>query len=610
MEQDRLSRKLAVILHADVVGSTSLVQKNETLAHERIQSAFRQFSETIESYGGITRELRGDALVAEFNRASDAVAAAMAFQALNEDSNAAVDDDIKPELRIGISLGEVIIADNTITGAGVVLAQRLEQLADTGGVVVQGSVSETVPDRMPFEFETLGEQVLKGFNRPVRAFSVRLLSGENLPAPDADETSRTTEPDNSQVALKLSQEFYEALTGERFELPDKPSIAVLPFQNMSDDPGQEYFADGMSEDIITALSRVPDLVVISRNSTFVYKGRAVDVREVGRELGVAHVLEGSIRKSGNRLRITAQLVDTQSGDHTWAERYDRKLDDIFTIQDEITHNIVGELQVQLVSGESSRRATTGTKSLKAWELMIQARSMTTSHLRNNIVAAKQLIETALELDNAYSTAWTELGWIYWEESVWGWSSEPEKSVQMAFDAAQKALSVDALDPNTYSLLGHIYMVRGDTKQAIAMSEKAVDLAPSDSRALGLLANVLIDSGRLKEGIQRMQRAIRLCPFPSAWYLFILGAGFHLNGDNVAAITALEQALIRIPDSIVPRLWLTTVFVEIGKIDEARAVSKEILDIEPNFSAANWANSFKSKTHAHLKDNLLAAGLPE
>ena len=610
MEQDRLSRKLAVILHADVVGSTSLVQKNETLAHERIQSAFRQFSETIESYGGITRELRGDALVAEFNRASDAVAAAMAFQALNEDSNAAVDDDIKPELRIGISLGEVIIADNTITGAGVVLAQRLEQLADTGGVVVQGSVSETVPDRMPFEFETLGEQVLKGFNRPVRAFSVRLLSGENLPAPDADETSRTTEPDNSQVALKLSQEFYEALTGERFELPDKPSIAVLPFQNMSDDPGQEYFADGMSEDIITALSRVPDLVVISRNSTFVYKGRAVDVREVGRELGVAHVLEGSIRKSGNRLRITAQLVDTQSGDHTWAERYDRKLDDIFTIQDEITHNIVGELQVQLVSGESSRRATTGTKSLKAWELMIQARSLTVSHLRNNAVAAKQLIDTALELDNAYSTAWTELGWIYWEESVWGWSSEPEKSVQMAFDAAQKALSVDALDPNTYSLLGHIYMVRGDTKQAIAMSEKAVDLAPSDSRALGLLANVLIDSGRLKEGIQRMQRAIRLCPFPSAWYLFILGAGFHLNGDNVAAITALEQALIRIPDSIVPRLWLTTVFVEIGKIDEARAVSKEILDIEPNFSAANWANSFKSKTHAHLKDNLLAAGLPE
>jgi adenylate cyclase len=611
MEKGQLSRKLAVILHADVVGSTSLVQQNETLAHERIRGAFNALSSTITAYGGTAREIRGDALVAEFNRASDAVAAAMAFQALNEDSNAAVDDDIKPELRIGISLGEVIIADNTITGAGVVLAQRLEQLAIPSGVVVQGSVSETVPDRMPFEFETLGEQILKGFDRPVRAFSVRLLSGENLPAPDADETSRTTEPDNSQVALKLSQESYEALTGERLELPDKPSIAVLPFQNMSDDPEQEYFADGMSEDIITALSRVPDLVVISRNSTFVYKGRAVDVREIGRELGVAHVLEGSVRKSGNHLRITAQLVDTQSGDHTWAEHYDRKLDDIFTIQDEITHNIVVELQVRLVMGESSRRAATSTKSLKAWELTIRARSLAVvPGLRNNIVAAKQLIDTALELDNAYSTAWTELGMMYWEESVWGWSSEPEKSMQMAFDAAQKALSIDALDPSPYVLLGLIYMSRGDTKQAIAMSEKAVDLAPSDSRALGNLANVLIDSGRLKEGIQNMQRAVRLCPFPPAWYLHVLGAGLHLNGDNLAAITALEQAVIRIPDSIVPRLWLATVFVEIGKIDEARAVSKAVLDMEPNFSAASWANSFKSKTHAHLKDNLIAAGFPE
>ena len=604
------TRKLAVLLHADVIGSTALVQLNETVAHQRIQDAFQRFSQTITRHNGTTQEIRGDALVAEFSRASDAVTAALDFQSTNTAHNEGISDEIRPELRVGIAMGEVVVADNTVTGEGIVLAQRLEQLAEPGGTCVQGAAYETIPRRLPFEYENLGDQVLKGFDQPVRAFSVSLRSGEDLPAPDVESTSQSAEQNDPQTVSKLSPKSYETLIGERLELPDKPSIAVLPFQNMSGDPEQEYFADGMTEDIITTLSRVPDLIVISRNSTFVYKGRAVDVREVGRELGVAHVLEGSIRKSGNRLRITAQLVNTQSGDHTWAERYDRKLDDIFAIQDEITHNIVGELQVQLVSGESSRRATTGTKSLKAWELMIRARSLTVSHLRNNAVAAKQLIDTALELDNAYSTAWTELGWIYWEESVWGWSSEPEKSMQMAFDAAQKALSVDSLDPNTYSLLGHIYMVRGDTKQAIAMSEKAVDLAPSDSRALALLANVLIDSGRLKEGIQRMQRAIRFCPFPPASYLFILGAGFHLNGDNLTAISALEQALIRIPDSIVPRLWLATVFVEIGKIDEARAVSKEVLDIEPNFSAASWANSFKSKTHAHLKDNLIAAGLPE
>jgi class 3 adenylate cyclase len=217
MEQDHLTRKLAVILHADVVGSTLLVQQNETLAHERIQAAFHNFSDTIKTYGGIARELRGDALVAEFERASDAVPAALAFQVLNEEINSKLDDDIQPQLRIGISLGEVIIADNTITGAGVVLAQRLEQLADPGGVVVQGSVSETVPARMPFEFESLGEQMLKGFDQPVRAFAARLQPGKELPAPEIIATPQSAGPEGLQVH-------------------DKPSIAVLPFTNMSDDP--------------------------------------------------------------------------------------------------------------------------------------------------------------------------------------------------------------------------------------------------------------------------------------------------------------------------------------------------------------------------------------
>jgi adenylate cyclase len=290
MERDQLSRKLAVILHADVVGSTSLVQKNEALAHKRIQTAFQKFSETIKTYGGIAREIRGDALVAEFDRASDAVAAALAYQILNSELNAAIDDDIQPNVRIGISLGEVIIADNTITGTGVILAQRLEQLANPGGVVVQGSVSETVPTRFPFNFESIGEQVLKGFDQQVRAFSVRLLPGEDVPMPELKASSSTVESNDSQESSKLSREFYETLIGERLELPDGPSIAVLPFQNISADPEQEYFADGISEDIITALSRVPDLIVIARNSTFVYKGRPVDVRQVGQELGVRHVL--------------------------------------------------------------------------------------------------------------------------------------------------------------------------------------------------------------------------------------------------------------------------------------------------------------------------------
>jgi adenylate cyclase len=610
MVKDHLSRKLAVILHADVVGSTLLVQKNEILAHECIQAAFNTFSRTISAYGGKAREIRGDALVAEFDRASDAVTAAIAFQALNVESNATIEGEIKPELRIGISLGEVVIADNTITGVGVVLAQRLEQLAKPGGIVVQGSVSETVPTRMPFEFEGLGEKMVKGFDRPVRAFSVRLKSGEILPPPDAETASRTIKPDNSHVALKLSPASYEALIGERLELPDKPSIAVLPFQNMSGDPEQEYFADGMAEDIITALSRVPDLVVISRNSTFIYKGRTVDVRQVGQELGVRHVLEGSIRKSGDRLRITAQLVNTQSGDHVWAERFDRNLDDIFDVQDDITHNIVVELQAQIVTGEHSSLAAVGTNNVEAWELVTRASPLVGSHVRENALAAKQLLNRALELDSNYSAAWADLGWIYWEESVWRWVPDPEKSMQMAFDAAQKALSSDVRFAYGHSLLGHVYMVRGDTNLAIAMSEKAIELAPSNSKELALLANVLIDSGRLKEGIQKIQKAIRLSPFPRAWQLSLLGTGFHLIGENESAVSAFEQAIEREPDSHLARVWLASTLAEIGRLDEAHIVSKEVISIDPAFSALNWADSYSSKSHERLKDNLLAAGLPE
>jgi TolB-like protein/class 3 adenylate cyclase/Tfp pilus assembly protein PilF len=600
MEKDHLSRKLAVILHADVVGSTSLVQKHETLAHKRIQTVFHRFSETINSYSGKTREIRGDALVAEFDRASDGVAAAIAFQILNEESNASIDDEIKPQLRVGISLGEVIIADNTITGAGVVLAQRLEQLAESGGVVVQGSVSETVPTRMPFEFKGLGGQMVKGFDQPVRAFSVSLQPGENLPAPEVDEVSQT----ELQAPSKLSSESYEALIGEHLELPENPSIAVLPFQNIGGDSDQEYLADGMSEDIITTLSRVPDLIVIARNSTLVYKGCAVDVRQVGQELGVQHVLNGSIRKIGDRMRVTAQLVDTLSGDNVWAEHYDRRLEDIFAIQDEITRKIVVELQVKLGAGELSRLTASGTDSVEAWGLIMRAGVLVEAHSPDDTELAKQLTKSALELDNNYSHAWVILGWVCWQESVFKWSSNPEGSMQEAFEAAQKAIAADVDNPSGYSLLGNIYMVRGDKSQAIEMCRKAIEIAPGNSYSVAYLANVLVDIGQVTEGIQKMKRAIRLCPFPPVWYFMLLGTGYHLSGNNQAADIALNLALERDSNSYFARLWLASTLVEMGRLEEAREISKA------TFSALSWAESFKSESHARLKNNLRAAGFSE
>ncbi len=583
---ERLPRKLAAILYADVAEYSRLTGDDEDATHKALSEYLDLLTQTIKSHHGKVMHFAGDAMLAMFESVVDAVSSATDVQKQLMERNTNLSDQRKVQFRIGVNLGDVIEDRGDIYGDGVNIAARLESIADPGGICVSASVYEQIKGKLDFQFEDMGEQKFKNIMEKIRTYRV-------IPIP-----------------RQLSPETFEALIGERLELSDKPSIAVLPFQNMSGDPEQEYFADGMSEDVITALTRVPDLVVIARNSTFVYKGRAVDIMQVGRELAVSHVLEGSIRKVSDRIRITAQLVDTHNGDHVWAERFDRKLDDIFAVQDEITHNIVVELQVQLVTGEYSRRAATGTKSIEAWELAMRASPLIGSHVRDNAIAAKQLLNRALELDENYSVAWVEMGWIYWEESVWKWSSEPENSMQMSFDAAQKALSLDEFNPHTYGLLGHIYMVRGDSRQAIETTEKAVELAPGDSILLALFANVLIDSGQLKEGIQKIQRAIRLSPFPQPWFLSLLGTGFHLIGQNETAVSALVQAVEREPDSHLARVWLASTFAEMGRLAEARELSNSILSIDPDFSVLSWAESYRSKSHERLKDNLLAAGLPE
>ena len=424
-------RKLAVILHADIAGSTALVQKNESVAHHRFQDAFRRFSHSIEVYDGTAHEIRGDALVAEFARASDAVSAALAFQSANEEYNDCLGDDIQPQIRIGISLGEVVIADGTVTGAGVVLAQRLEQLAESGSVVVQGTISETVPTRLPFEFESMGEQILKGFDQPVRAFVARLSAGERLPAPEHNAVS--------MIQRDLPGDAAEPST---LELPDKPSIAVLPFDNMSGDPEQEYFSDCITEDIITMLSKIPDLFVIARNSTFTYKGMAIDVKQAAQDLGVRYVVEGSVRKAGQRVRVTAQLIDASIGHHLWADRYDRDLSDIFALQDEITREIVTAVDVELTEGDQIRVWREGAGDMIAYEYFSKGRDYFSRITPKAISQAQQEFEKALSLNPRFAAAHAYVGWNYAVGGVW-WSNDREKAFRAARAAAQAALSVDS-----------------------------------------------------------------------------------------------------------------------------------------------------------------------
>jgi TolB-like protein len=460
MEKDHLSRKLAVLLHADVVGSTSLVQKNETLAHERIQDTYRRYSETISSYGGVAIEIRGDALVAEFAKVSDAVSASLAFQATNTVLNEKISGDIQPVLRIGIAMGEVVVADNTVTGEGIVLAQRLEQLAEPGGVCIQGAAYETLPKRLPFKYENLGEQQVKGFDEPVRVYAVSLESGGVIPESQAVAQPETSAPD----------------------LPEKPSIAVLPFINMSGDPEQEYFSDGITEDITTALSYFTGLFVIARNSSFSYKGKLMDAKQIAGELGVRYLLEGSVRRSENHIRINCQLINAVTGSHIWAQRFDRDLEDIFELQDEITRVIVGSIAPQIELAEMDRSRAPTLASLSSYELSLMAKSQVYDALRGgNADGIQQAIDTAydvLKLDVRNTHALWVLGIAQICQYLYHWGNDPGGARDRALQATENLIQADPSNADGHGLSGLVKIYRREFDQAIADFTRALSLNPN------------------------------------------------------------------------------------------------------------------------------------
>ncbi len=609
MEKEQLSRKLAVILHADVVGSTSLVQKNETLAHERIQAVFNNFSETIRTYGGIAREIRGDALVAEFDRASDAVTAALVFQGLNEEINSKINDDIQPRLRIGISLGEVIIADNTITGAGVVIAQRLEELADSDGVVVQGSISETVPDRMPFEFESLGEQILKGFDKPVRAFTARLLPGRPMPIPEVKSSYSTDKLNDSETQSKFSWQSNETLTGVPLDLPEKPSIAILPFQNMSADPEQEYFADGITEDIITELSKITELFVISRNSTFTYKGKATKAQDVCRDLGVRYMLEGSVRKVDQQVRITAQLIDGISSGHLWAERYDRGLADIFAVQDDVTEKIVDALEVKLVIDAKDQPARMETGNLEAYDFVLRGREQFRLFSKDGNLKANRLYEQAIELDPNYAAAYAGLAMTCLHE----WFRGSADALDRAYDFALKASELGPSLPLVCEALGNILLFRRRYDEAVAAAQRWIKIEPGSADSYANLAGALIVCGEPEQVISLVDKAMRLNPFYPFYYILYKGLAYQAMERYEEALDAIKRSVAHNPDALHPQIHLAACLGLLGMKAPAREALAQVRRMVPDFSMA-WVQTFLPYMRAtdleRLTEGLRIAGLDQ
>ena len=630
MERDQLSRKLAVILHADVVGSTSLAQKNEVLAHQRIQNAFKNFSETIDSYGGLTREIRGDALVAEFERASDAVTAAIAFQALNEESNSLHNDDIQPVLRIGISLGEVIIADNTITGAGIVLAQRLEQLADPGGLCITPAIREAMPRRLPFELENIGEQEFKGFDEPVGVYRVSLKPGTTVPPSEpgqsssADGGSRRFKLATAAVVIGvIAAVAYGFVTWQTQEpsgpepvvqvLSEKPSIAVLPFDNMSGDPAQDYFADGITEDLTTDLSRISGLFVVARNSSFSYKGRSVDVRTVSQELGVRYVLEGSVRRSGDQIRINAQLVDGSNGGHLWAERFDGTMADVFALQDDVNRKIVAALEINLTAADEQRLEQAETTSAEAYDLLLRGIEQFNRRTRETNAEARDLFTRAAILDPDYARAYANIALTYGTEVNRNWAQDQERSTRLGLEFAEKALAIDDRIPQIYMTRSLLYLSQRQHQTAIEAAKRTIEVHPNYADGQATMAFIQSFSGQLEAALESLVLAKQINPQVTGVYLEIEGRVLFLLERYDDALSILEEAVQRNPASDRVHLILAATYAELGQPEEAAWSVDEALSISPDISLAKerrGANYMRTSDLEHYIEALRKAGFPE
>lgn len=589
MAENRRPSKLVVILHADIAGSTSLVQMDEHVAHERIQETFQRFAQTIGEYHGRVRELRGDALLAEFERASDAVTAALAFQAGQVRRNAQLADQIRPSVRVGIAMGEVIVDDNTVTGAGVVLAQRVEQVSGANGVCITGAIHEALPQRLPFDQENLGERELKGFDEPVRVYSVCLRPGSEAPGPEVWATPNA------------------AATN----LPDKPSIAVLPFTNMSDSPEQEYFADGVVEDIITDLSRFKELLVIARNSSFSYKGKPIRIQQVASDLGVRYVVEGSVRRAGERLRITAQLIDAADGTHLWGERYDRGIGDVFAVQDEIVETVVGTVAARVARHGLEKLARKPTQDLMAYDYVLRARAVICDSAKNNR-RCRELYETALGIDPHSAPACSGISMTYSMDYTSGWCDSPETARDRALEYALKSVALDDDDSQAHQYLGLQRLFRREYDLAEFHLGKALSLNPNNPAAWAYKGLYFIYTGQPREALLALEQATRRNPFNFSWYLWFVGLAYYSARRYREAISPLRESIGRNPNFIAPRRHLAACYAQLGQSDAAAEQTRKILELEPDFSIRSLAGTLSYRDPVdleHYLEGLRKAGLP-
>ena len=630
MPENADRRKLTAILCADVRGYSKLMGEDESYTVGALKECRRLFAENIHNYEGRVVNAPGDSLLAEFPSVVSAVQCAVEIQNQLNDRNADLPDNRKMVFRIGVNLGDVIQSEDAIYGDGVNIAARIEALAEPGGVSISRTVFNQVRNKLPFGYEYQGEHQVKNITNPVMVYKLlttpedagKLIGME--PTVSASKWIWPTVVVAAIIVALIGYHVYQEIVGPKFEpasiekmafaLPDKPSIAVLPFDNMSDDPMKESFSDGITEQIITSLSKIPGLFVISRTSTFSYKNKPVKIQQVAEELGVKYVLEGSVQQSDDKLRITAQLIDALTGRHLWAERYERNNENLFALQDEITLKILNELQVKLTAGERIRSAGySKTTNLEAFEKAMEAVSYIRKFNPESNATARRLAEEAIKLDQNYSISYYALATVHIMDVWLGISKSPEQSLEQAVELLQRSIAIDENSDVSYSLLCQVYAMKRQFEESLAAGQKAIEINPNSDSAYVWLAMTLRWVGRPEEAIKLHQKAMRLCPFPPSYYYHNLGSAYLAADRCEEAIEEYKKTLNLAPKSFLAFQGLSVCYGLLGREDESKSAAAQMMEINPNYTIKVFKKTTPYKDRdfvARLANILLKAGVPD
>jgi len=627
MNGQPFKRKLTAILSADVKGYSRLMGDDEEGTVSTLTAYRNVVTSLIQKHSGRVVDSPGDNLLAEFSSLVDALRSAWDIQQEIKTRNTELPENRRMTFRIGVNLGDVIQEGERIYGDGVNIAARLESLAEEGGICISGTAYDHVKNKLPLKYDYQGEQAVKNIKDPVRVYRV-LMEREASTKPTGKAKPKMK---RRKLALALAAlilvpaaalgvfNFYSRPspppskpTHEEtpiVKLSDKPSIAVLPFANLSGDTEQEYFSDGMTNDIITDLSKFHELLVIASNTAFTYKGKPADIKEVGRELGVRYVLEGSVQKGSGKVRINAQLIDASTGSHLWAERYDRDIKDLFALQDEIVQRIVATLAVKIEAAERVRSMRKDTENLEAYDYVLRGWEYRRKRTRHGGIKAEEMFTKAIELDPSYAAAYVGLGLRHLNLLDYGWTEFPAQALQKAYDLAQKALSLDESHAGAHALLGNIYLYRGQHELAISELQRAIQLNPNDALSRRYLGMVMLWSGRPDDAIPAIETALRYDPRPSPGTYMFLVLAFYLKGQYDAAINVAERGLARHPDFVGSHIAVAAAYAQAGRSEEAARAAEKVLRLDPFFEVESYGTVFRnSADREHIRDGLRKAGL--